>query len=200
MTNNARYTDPKTYRNEVSREAIIENIDICLAKTFCVMQDRCKAVRKCLTKMSNVYAGSPLAALFKFAWAVNCYESHFVRDHSAAHCVFSCGFTYTHTHTHTHTRWKTKATKAFSITPRGALADNTQTSFLCICIDAGLLARSQYPEGPATGHLDTGFYWFPCVYKRMLRWFPSFQVATTCLSFSTPYLNFLVPYLVFVYM
>jgi hypothetical protein len=22
---------------------------------------------------------------------------------------------------------------------------------------AGLLARSQYPEGPATGHLDTGF-------------------------------------------
>ena len=35
--------------------------------------------------------------------------------------------------------------------------------------DAGLLARSQYPEGPATGHLDTGFSWFPCVYKRMLR-------------------------------
>ena len=32
-----------------------------------------------------------------------------------------------------------------------------------------LLARSQYPEGPATGHLDTGFSWFPCVYKRMLR-------------------------------
>ena len=27
---------------------------------------------------------------------------------------------------------------------------------------AGLLARSQYPEGPATGHLDTGFSWFPC--------------------------------------
>jgi hypothetical protein len=43
---------------------------------------------------------------------------------------------------------------------------------LCICctvcidvftLDAGLLARSQYPEGPATGHLDTGFSWFPCV-------------------------------------
>jgi len=31
---------------------------------------------------------------------------------------------------------------------------------------AGLLARSQYPEGPATGHLSTGFSWFPCVYKR----------------------------------
>jgi len=29
-------------------------------------------------------------------------------------------------------------------------------------LDAGLLARSQYSEGPATGHLDTGFFWFPC--------------------------------------
>ena len=37
---------------------------------------------------------------------------------------------------------------------------------LCTCctvcidvlsLDAGLLARSQYSEGPATGHLDTGF-------------------------------------------
>jgi len=28
---------------------------------------------------------------------------------------------------------------------------------------AGLLARSQYPEGPATGHLGTGLSWFPCV-------------------------------------
>jgi len=54
----------------------------------------------------------------------------------------------------------------------------------CVCIavftlDAGLLARSQYSEGPATGHLDTGFPWFPCVYKQTLRWFPTFQVATT---------------------
>ena len=46
-------------------------------------------------------------------------------------------------------------------------------TFMCICciyvyllyyvcidiltLDAGLLARSQYPEGPATGHLETGF-------------------------------------------
>jgi len=29
--------------------------------------------------------------------------------------------------------------------------------------DAGLLARSQYSEVPATGHLDTGFSWFPYV-------------------------------------
>jgi len=29
-------------------------------------------------------------------------------------------------------------------------------------LDAGLLAGSQYSEGPATSHLDTGFSWFPC--------------------------------------
>ena len=48
--------------------------------------------------------------------------------------------------------------------------------------------------GPATGHLDTGFSWFSCVYKRMLGWFPSFQAATTCLSCSPPDLNFLVTF------
>ena len=44
--------------------------------------------------------------------------------------------------------------------------------YVCIVaptLDAGLLASSQYLEGPATGHLDTGFSWFPCVDKRMLR-------------------------------
>jgi len=69
------------------------------------------------------------------------------------------------------------------------------SSYVCIAIftsDAGLLARSQYSEGPATGHLDTGFSWFPCVYKGMLRWFPRFQVATTCFSCSPPNLNLLV--------
>ena len=59
-------------------------------------------------------------------------------------------------------------------------------------IDAGLLARSQYSEGLATGHLDTGFSWFPCVYKQMLRWFPIFQVATTCFSCSPPDVNLVV--------
>ena len=67
----------------------------------------------------------------------------------------------------------------------------------CVCIavftlDAGLLARSQYSEGPATGHLDTGFSWFPCAQKQILRWFPRFQVATICFSCSPPDLNLVV--------
>jgi len=44
--------------------------------------------------------------------------------------------------------------------------------YTCIAVfslDSGLLARIQYSEGPANGHLDTGFSWFPCVYKQMLR-------------------------------
>ena len=72
--------------------------------------------------------------------------------------------------------------------------------YVCIVVftlDARLLARSQYPEGPATGHLDTGFSWFPCVYKQMLRWFPRFQVATTCFSCSPPDLNLLVTNFIF---
>jgi hypothetical protein len=68
----------------------------------------------------------------------------------------------------------------------------------CICctvsvhvfpLDAGLVARGQYSEGPATGHLDTGFSWFPRVLKQMLSWFPRLQVATTCLSCSPPDVN-----------
>jgi hypothetical protein len=73
---------------------------------------------------------------------------------------------------------------------------------IAICIlDVGLLARSQYSEGPATGHLGTGFSWFPCVHKRMLRWFPRFQVATTCFSCSPPDLNvnFLVISFIYLY-
>jgi len=69
--------------------------------------------------------------------------------------------------------------------------------YVCIAVltlDAGLLARSQYPEGPATGHLDTGFSWFPCVYQRMLWWFPRFQIATTYFLYSPPDLNFLVTF------
>jgi len=72
--------------------------------------------------------------------------------------------------------------------------------YVCIAVftlDAGLLARSQYSEGPATGHLDTGFSCFPCVYKQILRWFQRFQVATTCFSSSPPDLNLLVSNFIF---
>jgi hypothetical protein len=69
---------------------------------------------------------------------------------------------------------------------------------LCICctvcfdvfpLDAELLARVQYSEGLATGNLDTGFSWFPRVFKQMLRRFPTLQVATTCFSCSLPDVN-----------
>ena len=68
-----------------------------------------------------------------------------------------------------------------------------------ITLVAGLVARIQYPEGPATGHLDKGFPPFPCVYKQMLRRFSRFQVATTCFPCSPPNLNFLDPYFLFMY-
>jgi hypothetical protein len=72
---------------------------------------------------------------------------------------------------------------------------------IAVCtLDAGLLARSQYSEGPATGHLDTGFSWFPFVYKRMLRWFVIFQVATTRFSCSPPDLNVISLVSSFVYL
>ena len=61
----------------------------------------------------------------------------------------------------------------------------------------GLLNISQYSEGPVTGHLDTAFSFFPCVYKQMLRWFPRFQVATTCFTCSPPDLNLLVTNFIF---
>jgi hypothetical protein len=56
-------------------------------------------------------------------------------------------------------------------------------------LDAGLLARGQYSEGPATVNLDTGFSWFPRVFKQLLSWFTRLQVATTCFSCSPPDVN-----------
>jgi len=63
---------------------------------------------------------------------------------------------------------------------------------LFFTLNAGLPATGQYSEGPPTGHLVTGFSWFPCAQKQMLRWIPTFQVATTCFSCSTPELNVVV--------
>jgi len=65
-------------------------------------------------------------------------------------------------------------------------------------LNAGLLATGQYSEGPATGHLDTGFSWFPCAQKQMLRWFLRFQVATTCFSCSPTELNVVVTNFMFI--
>ena len=49
-------------------------------------------------------------------------------------------------------------------------ADVLIYNFIFFCQFARWLSQiSQYSEGPATGHLDTGFSWFPCVYKQMLR-------------------------------
>jgi hypothetical protein len=39
----------------------------------------------------------------------------------------------------------------------------------------------------------------PCVYKRMLGWFPRLQFATVCFLCSPPDLNFLDPYFIFMY-
>ena len=39
---------------------------------------------------------------------------------------------------------------------------HTKTDELTTTAYAGLLAKSQYSEGPATGHLDIGFSWIPC--------------------------------------
>ena len=70
--------------------------------------------------------------------------------------------------------------------------------FVVLCVyffftlNAGRLATGQYSEVPATGHLDTGLSWFPCAEKQMLRWFPRFQVATTCFLCSPPDLNLVV--------
>jgi hypothetical protein len=57
-------------------------------------------------------------------------------------------------------------------------------------LDAGLLARSQFAEGTATGHLDIGFLRFHVSFKQMLRWFPCFQVDITCSSCSPPDVNY----------
>ena len=59
-------------------------------------------------------------------------------------------------------------------------------------LDAEILARSQYSEGPATGQFDTGFSCFPCVYKQMLRWITRIQVATNSFSCSPADLNLVI--------
>jgi len=58
-------------------------------------------------------------------------------------------------------RYRCEITKLRIMLPQPSIVIITST-LLFFTLDAGLLARSQYSEGPATGHLDTGFSWFPC--------------------------------------
>ena len=65
-----------------------------------------------------------------------------------------------------------------------------------------LVHYSIYPSrwNPKSSQLITDSASFPvcsCVYKQMLRWFPRFQVATTCFSCSPPDLNLLVTNFIF---
>ena len=51
--------------------------------------------------------------------------------------------------------------------------------YVCIAVhtllvDAELLGRSQYPEGPATGHLDTGFFLVSLCLQANAEMFPKF--------------------------
>ena len=72
--------------------------------------------------------------------------------------------------------------------PRHGFPTSTQVSHL----DTGFSPRHRFLTSTQVSHLDTGFSRFPCVYKQMLRWFPKFQVATTCFSCSPPNLNSVV--------
>jgi hypothetical protein len=51
------------------------------------------------------------------------------------------------------------------------------TECIDVCSVAGRLARSQYPEGPATGHLGKGFFFLVSLYLKanaeMVPKFPS---------------------------
>jgi hypothetical protein len=57
--------------------------------------------------------------------------------------------------------------------------------FIYFCLPDCWLVVSMHPEGPATGHLDTGFLGFPLSSTKS--WNGSqFQVATACFSCSPP--------------
>jgi hypothetical protein len=70
---------------------------------------------------------------------------------------------------------------------------------MCIAVftlDAALLARSQYPEGPTTGLLDTGFL-VSLGLKANAEVVPNFPSATTRFSCSPPDLKLVVINVIF---
>ena len=58
-----------------------------------------------------------------------------------------------------HDLWKQATTK----TTFFSLENSPHAKRGFFTLDARLLARSQYSEGPATGHLDTGFLFSMCL-------------------------------------
>ena len=73
---------------------------------------------------------------------------------------------------------------------------------LCIPVFPQHLPSMQIRNGSDTVPVKFAFFfgWFPCVYKRMLEWFPRLQVAAACFSCSPPDRNYLDPYFIFMYM
>jgi hypothetical protein len=61
-----------------------------------------------------------------------------------------------------------------------------------ITLDAGLLARSQYSEGPATGHLDTGFFLVSLCLKANAEMVPKIPSCHYMLLMYPPDLNSVV--------
>jgi len=62
--------------------------------------------------------------------------------------------------------------------------------YAAVCVNKGFLGLSGFSWFP-------DFSLFPFVYKQMLRWFPPFQVATTCFPCSPPDINLLVTNFIF---
>jgi hypothetical protein len=65
---------------------------------------------------------------------------------------------------------------------------------------AGLVAKSQYPEGPATVHLGTGFLRFPVSKRECWDGSQHSKLLLHASSCSLTDLNFLEPYFIFMYM
>jgi hypothetical protein len=88
--------------------------------------------RICRTHMRGLHSQSSFKVVSKLLWIPVCFET------TPTHTVPSLADSWRpSSHTRARARRETKVTiicLAFSVTLRGALADNTQTSCLCVCI------------------------------------------------------------------